>query len=76
MRRWGHGHSLGTGVVVGLLLDHRVWLLAVLFFAAGWVLRDFYSAARWTAMVVGSAWARRHPERAMARKLLRDRVPW
>lgn len=27
--KWGHGHSLGAGVIGGLLLDQRTWALAI-----------------------------------------------
>lgn len=48
-RRWNHGHSTGTGVVIGILLTRHSWLLVVLGLVAGFVARDLYMAARWVA---------------------------
>ncbi len=35
MSRWHHGHSLATGVLIGLLLERHMLLFLVLAFAAG-----------------------------------------
>src|SRR5712691_3054050 len=35
-KRWGHGHSLGAGLMFGLMLaDYRVWLLFAFAFLLG-----------------------------------------
>ncbi len=49
LRRWHHGHSTGTGLVIGILLAHHAWLLVAGGMVAGYVLRDLYMGARWVA---------------------------
>ena len=68
--------TLASGIAIGVLLQRHLVVAILLGVAAGWMLRDLYSAARWTAMAVSSAWARKHPERWMARRLLRGKVPY
>ena len=48
-RRFHHGHAMGAGVVIGILLTRHSWLLVVAGFALGFVTRDLYMAARWVA---------------------------
>jgi hypothetical protein len=52
MRKWSHGHSIGVGVLGGILLTSHSWLLVAGGLVVGWFARELYSAAKWTAHAV------------------------
>jgi hypothetical protein len=68
--------TIGSGATIGYLAGGHPWLVLIVGLAVGWVARDLYSAARWAAMAVATSYSRKHPERALARRLLRSRVPY
>lgn len=51
MKRWGHGHSIATGALLGLLLAHHAAVLALVAFGGGvfagrfWSFVDFWAGA-------------------------------
>lgn len=67
--KWHHGHSIGTGVAVGLLLSQHGWTIAVLAFVGGlavgrgWglIVSTFRTAARWYAGKASSSSSLRAP---------------
>jgi hypothetical protein len=54
--KWGHGHSLGIGALLGLSLASHGWLIFCLGIAGGWFGRDFYSGARYIARRFSQRW--------------------
>lgn len=58
-RKYGHGHSVALGVLVGILLDHHALLLVALGLVAGWLARDVYASMRWVAMALAARHARK-----------------
>jgi hypothetical protein len=59
MTRWSHGHSIGAGVLIGVLASGHIWLIAATGVVAGWLARDLYSIARWTAQAIAHKRAKR-----------------
>lgn len=49
LRRWHHGHSLGAGVLGGLLLAGHPWTVAVAAFLAGLAVGRFLALGAWAA---------------------------
>jgi hypothetical protein len=52
IRRWHHGHSLGSGVLVGLIIARRPELVFAAGFAAGILLMYARTVAHWLAVVL------------------------
>lgn len=79
IERWHTGHSLGTGVLGGLLLSRHGWTLVSGGFAVGLVLGLFASSVR--RFLTGAvAWAGGRLLRPAADSALREwedrRQPW
>lgn len=62
-RRWEHGHSLGAGVLGGLLLAQHTWTIAVLAFAGGLVAGSFAHLLRGLGSRVLSFHSRTDPNK-------------
>ena len=54
-----HHHAMGAGVVMGVLLTTHAWLLVTVGLVGGWIARDLYSVARWTAQAIAHRRAKR-----------------
>jgi len=48
VKRWQHQHSIGAGVVIGLLISTHIWTIIVACFLAGLFLGRFWN---WLVMV-------------------------
>jgi hypothetical protein len=76
MRKWHHGHSLGSGVLGGLLLSTHGWLVLALGLVAGWLARDLYSSMRWVAMALAARHARKRKPSYVPSWSRKDKVPY
>jgi len=52
MKRWHNGHSLGAGVLGGVLMSSHAWLLVVVGIAIGITLAYMRQSAAWIAQKV------------------------
>lgn len=46
MRHWGHGHSIFTGLVLGLSLAAHAWLFVIGGIVVGYIARDVWAIRR------------------------------
>lgn len=54
MSRWGHGHSLGAGVLVALLAQRHAALILTVVFGLGLLTGRLW--ASWGTLVRSAAW--------------------